>query len=368
MDELGNDLRRRRQERGWTQQQLARRAGLSRQTLNSLEVGRTVPATSIALRLADLLDCSVEDLFWLEDAPASVDAELADGPSVAGGRSVVASVGGRWIAHALRASDSLAAATPADAVLEMRQTARTRARLRLLTRTEVASTTLLCVGCAPALGVLAARTTATGSGRVTWLDRPSVSALELLRRGQVHVAGAHLLDEASGQFNVPDVQRTFTGHSMLVFNLVRWQAGMVLPAANPKRIRRAVDLCAPRLRVVQRPAGAAAQRLLARLTGEHSRHVQGPVAESHHEAARLVSVGLADAAIAIESAARAFSLKFVPLEEERFDLVVPEELATDARVARLLDTATSRAFRRDVEGLGGLNTRQAGTLIARTAA
>jgi putative molybdopterin biosynthesis protein len=200
------------------------------------------------------------------------------------------------------------------------------------------------------------------------LDRPSISALELLRRGLVHVAGAHLLDEASGQFNVPEVERSFPGRPMLVFNLIRWQAGIVLPAANPSRIRRAADLCAPGLRVVQRSAEAAAQRLLARLTAAHDRKLQGPRAESHLEAARLVSVGLADAAIAVESAARAFSLKFVALEEERFDLVVPGELAQDRRVQRLIDNATSRAFRRDVEGLGGLNTRQAGALIARTVA
>jgi putative molybdopterin biosynthesis protein len=370
MEHLGNDLRRRRQQRGLTQQQLARRAKVSRQSLNALELGRTVPSTSIALRLAQVLECSVEELFWLMSSPASVEAEIAGEGARSQGRAVVASVAGKWVAHRLAPTDGLSAATPADAVLKAspRASGTAHARLHLLTRPDVASATLLCAGCAPAMGILAARSSASSIGRVLWLDRPSLTSLELLRRGQVHVAGAHLLDEATGEFNVPDVQRLFGSRAMLVFNLVRWQAGIVVPWRNPKRIRRAADLWSGGLRIVQRAPGAAAQQLLLRLAGTRAPHLRGPVASSHLEAARTVAVGLADAAIAIESTARAFELNFIPLAEERFDLVVPHELAQDARVIRLLNTATTRAFRHDVEGLGGLTTRQSGSLIAKTAA
>jgi putative molybdopterin biosynthesis protein len=370
MERLRNDIRRRRQHRSLTQQQLARRAEVSRQSLNALELGRAVPSTSIALRLAQVLECHVEELFWLTGSPAPVDAEIAGGDEHSNGRAVVASVEGKWVAHRLAPTDGLSAATPADAILKEKAKAGgpAHARLHLLSRPDVVSTTLLCAGCAPAMGILAARSSASGVGRMLWLDRPSLTSLELLRRGQVHVAGAHLLDEATGEFNVPEVQRLFGGRAMLVFNLLRWQSGIVVPPRNPKRIRSAADLWSAGLRIVQRAPAAAAQQLLLRLAGSQARHLQGPPASSHLEAARMVAVGLADAAIAIESAARAFELKFIPLAEERFDLVVPRELAQDARVMRLLDTATTHAFRQDVEGLGGLTTRQSGSLIAKTAA
>jgi putative molybdopterin biosynthesis protein len=274
----------------------------------------------------------------------------------------VASVAGKWVAHRLVPTEGLSAATAADAVLKG------KTRLQLLARVDVAATTLLCAGCAPAMGILAARSSASGGSRVVWLDRPSLTALELLRRGQVHVAGAHVLDEATGDFNVPEVQRLFSARAMLVFNLVRWQAGLVVPSRNPKKIRSAGDLLNARVRVVQRPPDAAAQQLLARVAKDRVGALKGPPATNHLDAARLVSVGLADAAVAVESAARAFGLKFIPLAEERFDLVVPSELAQDPRVVRLLDTATTRAFRHDVEGLGGVTTRQSGSLIAHTAA
>jgi putative molybdopterin biosynthesis protein len=365
MEPLSNDLRRRRQQRGLTQHELAARAEISRQSLNALEVGRTVPSTSIALRLADTLECAVEDLFWLRAAPGTVQADIVSEDRLAQGRAVVAAVAGKWVAHALRATDAPSTVTPADAILNGKAA---RARLHLLTRPDVVSTTLLCAGCAPALGILAARASTTPGGRVLWLDRPSGTALELLRHDHVHVAGAHLIDDASGEFNVPQVRQLFGQRSMLIFNLVRWQAGIVTPAGRPRRIRKAADLWDDGVRIVQRPAAAAAQHLLTKLGGSHAGLLRGPRAESHLEAARLVAMGLAEAAIGIESAARAFGLGFIPLAEERFDLVVPRALAQDVRVVRLLDTATTRAFRQDVEGLGGLITRQAGSLIAKTAA
>jgi putative molybdopterin biosynthesis protein len=369
MEHLGNDLRRRRQQRALTQEQLARRASVSRQSLNALETGRTVPSTSVALRLAQTLECTVEELFWLPGSPARVEAELVDADEPTSGRAVLASVSGKWVAHRLRPTDGPSSLTPADALLDAASTRRPgHARLQLLARPDVVSSTLLCAGCAPAMGILGARASVGGGGRVVWLDRPSVTALELLRRGQVHVAGAHLLDEPTGEFNVPEVKRRFAGRPMLIFNLVRWQAGIVVPRGNPRNVRSAAGFWNRGMRIVQRAPEAASQSLLARLAGRRLARLSGPRAGSHIDAARLVAVGLADAAIAVESAARAFGLAFIPLAEERFDLVVPRELAQDARVVRLLDTATTRAFRADVEGLGGVVTRQSGSLIARTAA
>src|SRR3954470_12958816 len=120
MARLETGLRRVRLRSGLTQSELAGRAGISRQTLNVLESGRGQPATLIALRLARVLGCRVEELFWLRDEGGEITAELAGGAQAGGSRSdraLVGSIASRWVAHALSREDPLALTTPADALL-----------------------------------------------------------------------------------------------------------------------------------------------------------------------------------------------------------------------------------------------------------
>jgi putative molybdopterin biosynthesis protein len=122
---------------------------------------------------------------------------------------------------------------------------------------------------------------------------------------------------------------------------------------------------------VRRDDGAAAQDLVERLLRREgiqpataARH--GVVAGGHAEVARLIALGAGDVGIALATVARAHGLDFLPLAEERFDLVVAKELSSDPRVVRLLETMSSRTFRREMESLGGHVARDAGKLIAET--
>src|SRR5712691_553276 len=112
-------LRAVRGERGFTQDELARRSGISRQALNAIELGRAVPSTAIALDLARVLGCSVEDLFWIDDRPGSILADLA-GPDPLvqprKNRLALAEIAGRWVAHALPAGDLASLHIAADAL------------------------------------------------------------------------------------------------------------------------------------------------------------------------------------------------------------------------------------------------------------
>jgi molybdate-binding protein len=233
---------------------------------------------------------------------------------------------------------------------------------------------LRCAGCAPALGILAARASGHQVGqRVVWLERSSTAALELLSRGQVHVAGAHLYDEDVREFNVPFVQRRFPGRSMLIFNLARWQAGLVMAPGNPRRIRGVRDLVRPDVSFVRRQPGSAAQDLIERLLRRERLPPEGvlregAVARGHMEVARLVAMGLADTGVALLAVARAHGLDFIPLAEERFDLVLAKEISGDARIVRFLETLAGRGFRREIESLGGHVATEAGQLIAETRA
>ena len=171
---LGNHLRARRIAAGLQQRELADRAGISRQTLGSLESGETVPATSIALALARALGCRVEDLFWLghDDAPFEAvlvpngHPTLRPAPHPSARRVAVAAVAERWVAHALDgganadADGGTGAASflvPADGVLLDERVSRARkgrARVRPLRDTALLRQNVLAAGCDPALGLL----------------------------------------------------------------------------------------------------------------------------------------------------------------------------------------------------------------------
>ncbi|MES1172006.1 MAG: substrate-binding domain-containing protein [Bacteroidota bacterium] len=388
---LANCVGRKRAAAGVRQQDLASRVGISRQTLSVIEAGQSVPSAAIALRLARSLGCPVEDLFWVDGPQAAITVEMgSDGGEVVGAgrgrapatanaatRVVLASIDGRWVAHRLAAEDPSSFLMAADGVIAGGGRGRARSasaapRVTPFADARLARDTLLCAGCAPAFGLLAARAnTRPADQRVLWLERSSGAALELLARAQVHVAGTHLYDEEAREFNVPFVRRRFPGRSMLVVNLARWEAGLVVARGNPRRIRGVRDLARADVSFVRRLPGAAAQDLIDRLwrregLGDGGAARTGVTARGHMEVARLVALGVADAGVALPAVARAHDLDFIPLAEERFDLVLARELRADPRVVRLLETLSGRAFRHELESLGGHVMRDAGRIIADT--
>lgn len=365
---LENDLGRRRQAAGLTQAALAERVGLSRQAFNALEAGRSVPSVQVALRLARALDCRVEDLFRLGGPDDTLEAVAAE-PATSG-RVVVGCVDDRWVAHPLRQAEPGALRTSADGVVVGQ--AGPLVRIELLRPREALPAALLCAGCAPALGLLGARLEAAHPPqRVHWLEHGSTAALDLLAAGAVHLAGSHLLDEATGEYNLPELRRRLPRRSMEVYALARWEVGLVLRPGL--KVRGVAELPGLGGGVVGRETGSGADRLLRHLLRgaglpETAVTFTGPPARGHLEAARRVAEGRADACLAIRSAAVAWELDFVPLAEERFDLVFEAGLAGDARVVRLLDTLASLPFRRELRSLGGHFTEQTAAHVGRTEA
>lgn len=370
-----NAVRRMRLAAGLGQEELAGLAGVSRQTLSNIETGRAEPSTGLSLRLATALRCAVEDLFWLEPPALPVDvARPLSAPAVPGRRSArgqrvaLGQVDGRWVAHPLPADHPASLSTAADALLSSRGPA--HARVKPLRSPENLRRTVLAVGCDPALGLLAARLAEDHPGeRLVWVPAPSEAALLSLSRGQAHIAGAHLLDEDSGEFNVPFVRKLVPRRDLLVVTLARWRAGLVVARGNPKGIRGASDLVRPGVRIVNREPGAGARQLLDRLlaqAGERPGRVSGyaQVLGGHAAVAQAVAMGMADTGVATESAALSCGLSFVPLAEERSDLVLPLALAREPRGARILELLGSRAFRRDLGGIAAYQTSQSGRVVA----
>jgi molybdate-binding protein/DNA-binding XRE family transcriptional regulator len=357
-----NRVRELRELRGLSQQALAAAASLSRQSVGAIEAGRATPAVDVALRLARALDCRVEELFALGDADRLTPEPAA--PALTG-RVALAHIAGRWVAHSL---DRDALRLSADAVVVPSR--RGRLEVERVRPEAEARDNLVMMGCAAALGLLADRLNARpGAGRFLWLARASTPALAALADGHTHLAGVHLVDGATGEANVPDVRR-HTGAAVVLITLACWEAGLVAAAGNPKKIRDAADLGRRGLRLVTREPGSGARRLLerelarARVDLAATRHVQAP---GHLEVAQAVAIGAGDVGVATRDAAIAHGLHFVPLAEERYDLVIPRDSQGDPRISRLLDAMTASAFRRELSTLG-YDVRPCGERVAELAA
>lgn len=335
-----------------------------------------MPSTGLGLQLARALCCGVEDLFRLAP-PDSIsvrlvprlfpqsDGELRQGNRVALGRS-----GGQWVAHALSAGDMtsadgilLSASTPVDGIV------RPLAAHRDLERN------VLVAGCAPLLGTVADWTNRRfADSRVRWIRAGNRRALQLLAEGMVHVAGLHFAggglpdthdrdaDEGAATANLMAVREALPGRRVLVANLTQWRQGIVLPPGNPLGVG-GDDLLRPGLRLVQREHGSGADDLVRALLARANvcgPAPDGPSAFGHEDVARLVRWRSADAGIAIEPAALAEGLEFLPLADERFDLVVPAELAIAPPVSRLLDVLGDPGFHAEAARIPGYDSSLAG--------
>ena len=350
---LDNTVRHHREQAGLSQQALGELVGVSRQALVAIEGGRQVPSTSLSLRLARALRCGVEDLFSLSSG-SGLAVRLAphDAGGPAGARVALAEIDGKWAAHRL----PLDATAAADGIMTAEVSERT-ALVKPLTDPAQLRRNVFVSGCAPILGALAQRVGGRfADARATWLLTSSRRSLDLLEQGLVHVAGLHLPSVRRGEDNVSAVRERFPGRSMLLVNLTRWRQGFVVPAGNPLAIRSGADLLRRGLKFALREDGAGAQAMVQRLLAEQgvdNARLLGPFAAGHAEVAQLILSGAADVGVAIESVAIAAGLGFVPLADERFDLVVPADHSETAPVSRLLEMVDDPAFRAEMAQLPG---------------
>ncbi len=196
----------------------------------------------------------------------------------------------------------------------------------------------------------------------------SLGGLLALRRGQAHCAGAHLLDTETGDYNRSYVERYLTGTPVRLVQLVRRRQGLVVAPGNPKNIRGVEDLFRPDVRFVNRQAGSGTRILLdyelAKI-GRTPEGIHGYDWEEYTHMAVAVSVlsGSADCGMAIYAAAKALGLDFLPVCEERYDLVIPEGCWDDPKIRRLMDVIVSARFRDRVQALGGYDPCESGTIV-----
>ena len=147
-----------------------------------------------------------------------------------------------------------------------------------------------------------------------------------------------------------------------------WEEGILTARSNPKNIQGIEDFCREDVSIVNREKGSGSRALLdsrlqrARIESSGVRGY-GQLAPGHLPAAWQVQSGAVDCCLATQAVARVFGLNFIPLVSERYDLVIRKQHLDLPRMQNLLDTLSRSGFRRELEGLGGYDTRVAGQRV-----
>jgi putative molybdopterin biosynthesis protein len=197
----------------------------------------------------------------------------------------------------------------------------------------------------------------------------SLGGLVAVGRGEAHLAGTHLLDEDTGEYNLSYVRRYVQGVDVVVMNLVHRLQGLIVPKGNPKELSSLSDLAREDLAFVNRQRGSGTRMLLDFKLAEMGmtpEQVAGYDREeyTHLSVAAAVAGGRADFGLGILSAARAMDLDFVPLLSEQYDLVIPREHYDSDLLAPLLNLIRGDEFKSQVDALGGYDTSGTGTVVA----
>jgi putative molybdopterin biosynthesis protein len=197
----------------------------------------------------------------------------------------------------------------------------------------------------------------------------SLEGIVALKKGYAHMAGSHLLDPATGEYNIPYIHKYLSGVGVKVIHLAYRQQGFILPQGNPQGIRALSDLARDNIRFINRQRGSGTRVLLDYLLereGIDTARIKGYGEEeiTHLGVAVAIESGRADVGLGIYGAAKALGLDFVPLEQEQYDLIIPQAFFDDPPVQKVIGVLRSEEFRAQIEALGGYDPSRMGEEVA----
>jgi putative molybdopterin biosynthesis protein len=285
-------------------------------------------------------------------------------------RAQVTQIGHHLLVRALDGYGELASlSATADGLIIGSSSENRRVKVKLLKDREALRRKVVVGGCDPAMFLAGEHVRKHDQETLVPCLMGSSLALKALKRGEIHVAGVHLSDENSRTWNLPDLKQSLGDLDFIVVTFAHWEEGFIVRRGNPKRIRAVSDIAKSTVRIVNREQGSGARRLLDKLLeANHIRYnrVKGYSEEvlSHLEVASRVKAGLADTGISVRSVAAICGLDFVPLQRERYDLVIPKTYYETLNALQvLLDTMVSKRFRDELHALGGYDTRETGKIV-----
>jgi len=202
---------------------------------------------------------------------------------------------------------------------------------------------------------------------VTSAAMNSVAGIAAVRERRAHVAGVHLLDRESGEYNRPQVAAAFDGTRALLVTLAHRQVGLMVPRGNPRRVGGLADVVRLRLGLASREVGSGVRLLQDHLLRDlklGKRRLSGTEMSlaTHLEVATAVAEGRADAGIGTLAPSRSFGLDFIPLVWERYDLVTTDEAFYHRPTQTFFEMVKSDWLRQLVATLPGYEARETGLL------
>jgi putative molybdopterin biosynthesis protein len=196
----------------------------------------------------------------------------------------------------------------------------------------------------------------------------SMGGLMSLKRGECHLAGAHLLDPQTGTYNKKYVKEILAEEKVTIINLVWRQQGLIVLKGNPMNLTKIEDLSRPDINFINRQKGSGTRVLLdywLNKKGISSKLIKGYEREefTHTAVAAAVANNSADVGLGIKAASDAMDLDFIPLLEERYDFIIPNDFLQDTRMVKILDIINSEKFKTQIIALGGYRTDDTGKVI-----
>jgi putative molybdopterin biosynthesis protein len=193
----------------------------------------------------------------------------------------------------------------------------------------------------------------------------SLGGILAIRNGICHMAGLHLLDPDTAEYNFPYIRQYLEGMEVRVIHLVQREQGLIVERGNPKKVRGLEDLLREDIRFMNRQKGSGTRILLDHTLKTLSLEpgkIRGYEKEefTHMAVASAVASSMVDAGMGILSAARALDLDFIPVASERYDVVIPGGYFEDEKIQKVIETVRSREFKEMVLRMGGYDVSRTG--------
>lgn len=196
----------------------------------------------------------------------------------------------------------------------------------------------------------------------------SLAGILAIRKGESHVAGIHLMDEKTGEYNISYIKQYLPDTSVVLINLVHRQQGWIVQKGNPKNITTIEDLKQKEISYINRQRGSGTRILfdfLMKKAEIKSEDINGYLREdfTHLSLSAAIKGGNAYVGLGIYSAAKVMDLDFIPVAEEQYDLLMTKTFYESATGKILLRVITSEAFKTEVDAMGGYSCRDSGKII-----
>jgi putative molybdopterin biosynthesis protein len=193
----------------------------------------------------------------------------------------------------------------------------------------------------------------------------SLGGILAIKNGSCHMAGSHLLDPETGEYNFPYIRTYLNGIEVKVIHLVFREQGLFVQRGNPKKVKGLADLIRKDIAFINRQNGSGTRILLDHTLKNlslDSNQIRGYQKEefTHMGVASTVASGIADAGLGILSAAKAMGLDFIPIAKERYDVIIPSIYFEDEKVQKVIEAIGSDEFKKTAVQMGGYDVSRTG--------